>query len=418
MIRSLGMNTVSFSGTNLLEQFKEKQKNVNLTTDEKPRLEGADVLTNYAKAWINQPPSIVNELKPAELVTIKGDEADTLQGEKVLNSNGVLEAIVVKGDSTTKEYHFFADKQLSKIVEKENETGKVLKAVNFGTENNKLTCAGVTEYGANKGDEKYTAFDEGKVSFVLETKFGQHRSVGFNEDGSLRSTSEYDVPSGADKITRYNDGKIESIRYYRDGRIVSKSEYSPDGGEVVQYSKGKMLIPDFDLEKIKAEMAPADINSVKVPENIETIQGEKKFRSNGTLESIEVKGENGKSTEYKVDFEGKKITMGTEIENGKPVKNFGLDEDGSVLLITEMGEKDKTTHFKDGKPHAVTVMADGVQKSIEFRKDGKNLRGYSEWDTKTERDIRTVELDDNDEVISYTKDTPDGYMTTKKGLSD
>ena len=60
MIRSLGMNTVSFSGTNLLEQFKEKQKNVNLTTDEKPRLEGADVLTNYAKAWINQPPSIVN----------------------------------------------------------------------------------------------------------------------------------------------------------------------------------------------------------------------------------------------------------------------------------------------------------------------------------------------------------------------
>lgn len=416
MIRPLVMNTVSFRGTNLLEQFKEKQKAHPQHTDNQPQFDGAEAIANYNKGLINQQPAILNEIKPAEIVTIKGDEADTLQGEKVLRSDGTLEAIVVKGDKTTKEYHFFSDKLMDKIVEKDNESGKIIKEAQFGTQQNKLTSASVTEYGQND-DEKYTAFANGKLIFVTDKKNGQKRSIGYNEDGSVRLTSETDNANGMVKDCIYKDGKLESIVYYKDYELKLKTEYSPDGKEVTQYTNEKILVPDFDINKIKEEFKPADINSVKIPENIEALQGEKKFRSNGTLESIIVKGEGNKATEYSIDFDGKKILKGLEKENDKPVRDFSLDKEGKIFSINTFGDSDKTTYFAPNGGFDVSIIKDGIHKHVEFSKDG-NVIYYNEWNPKTERPTKCVLLNENGEAIEYKKDTPDGYITVKKGLSE
>lgn len=418
MIRPLGINSVSFSGTNLLEKFKGQQTTENKPA-EQPKINGSEAMAAYNKAMITPSPAILNELKPAEIVTIKGDEADTLEGEKVFQSDGTLEAIVQKGDKTTKEYHFFHDKQLSEIIEKDNETGKIVKRTNFGLTHNKLTAGSITEYDLKTGAEKYTAFAEGQLEYVQETKNGLNRAIGFNEDGTVKDIAESDVASNAEKVTAYNKGKIESIKYLRDGETVMKSEYSVDNGEVIQYTKEKILVPDFDLEKIKSEMVPFDINSVKIPENIDTLEGEKKFRSNGTLESIEVTGKNGKSTKYDMSFDGKHIKNGLETENGKAVREFTLDDNAAVWSISEWnGDSKKTTHYKDGKVQGVSVNSDGILKDLGFARDGKTVRRYNEWNSETQRDIRFILLDKNGEVTAYTKDTPDGYVTIKKGLSN
>lgn len=419
MISPLVMNSVSFRGTNLLENFK-KAHNIQTAPVTVPEtLKGAEAAANYNKALLNSAPAVITDIKPSEPVTIKGDEADTLQGEKVLRSDGTLEAIIVKGDKTTKEYHFYPDKLMNEIIEKDNATGKVIKEAGFGTKYNKLAAGSVTEYDPVTGDEtKYTAFSEGRLVFVKELKNGQERSIAYNEDGSVRYTSEVDKANGTEKNTQYKDGKIDTIIYYKDDEIQLKTTYLADGDGILQYTNNKILVPDFDLNKIKEEFKPADINSVKIPENVAALQGEKKFRSNGTLESIEVKGEGNKSTEYFMDFEGKKVTRGWEKENGITVRSFSTDKNGNIFSIAGWGDNSTTTYFKEnGKVDGITLMSDDKHKHLEFSKDGDFVRYYDEWDTKNERVTKRILLDKNGEIIQHTKDTPEGYVTMKKGLS-
>lgn len=418
MISPLLMNSVSFRGTNLLENFK-KAHNIQTAPVTVPEtLKGAEAAANYNKAIMNSTPAVITDIKPSEPITIKGDEADTLQGEKVLRSDGTLEAIIVKGDKTTKEYHFYPDKLMNEIIEKDNATGKVIKEAGFGTKYNKLAAGSVTEYDNVTGEEiKYTAFDEGRLSYTTETKNRQKRSVGYNEDGTVRYTSEIDNANGMEKVTEFKNGKIDTIIYYKDDEIQMKTTYAADSDGIIQYTNNKISVPDFDLNKIKEEFKPADINSVKIPENVAALQGEKKLRSNGTLESIEVKGEGNKSTEYFMDFDGKRVTRGLEKENGMTVRSFSTYKNGNIFSIEGLGDNSTTTYFKEnGKVDGIALMSEGVHKHMDYSKDGDFVNFYDEWDTKAERIIKRVLLDKNGEIIRCTKDTPAGYVTIKKGL--
>ena len=417
MIKPLAMNTINFKGssTNLLEKFKQEHK-IETPVTQPTTLSGSEIDANYNKAMLNQIPSYIKDIKPSELVTIKGDEADTLKGEKVFDSSGNLEAIIVKGDKTTKEYHFFSDKLVDKIVEKDNETGRVIKVAQFGTEQNKLTSATVTEYGPLASDEKYTTFANGKLKVVQDTKNGQSRGVIFNDDGSIRSSMETENANGMNKYTLYENNKIKSIKYFNDeDKLTLKTEYSPDGDEAITYTNGKITVPDFDINKIKEGFKPADINSVKIPENIEALQGEKKFRSNGSLEKVEVKGEGNKSTEYFIDFDGKKIKSIWEKEDDRTVRNMSMNEDFNIFAISDW-KNDTTTFFKkDGSLDSISINNGNTIKRLEFSKNG-NAEYYDEWDPKTKRTIISVLLDKNGEVTRYTKDSNDGYITIIKGL--
>lgn len=416
MIRPVGINTVNFNGTNLLEKFKEKQNTQPEPAKELTETKGSEAIANYNKAAINTTPAILKDLKPAELVTLKGDEVETLEGEKVYNSYNSLEAIVQKGEKTTREYHFLADKEIGELVEKDNETGKIIKEITFTNKDTQPSSSYIKEFDLQTGMEKTTVFHDGKPSFVVETKNGRERTIGFNEDGSVRLTSEYETSANAQKVTIYKNGKIETIKYFNDDGIVMKSKYAPDNGEVTQYTNEKITVPDFDIQKIKEELKPADINSVKIPQNPQELQGEKRLRSNGTIESIELK-EGDKTVEYKFDFDGKKILRGYEKINDKPVRDFSCDYDGNVTSISEVGNgADISTFFgKDGKIEGITLIKDGIYKHLEFAKGSER---YNEWNSETKRDVRTVMLDKNGDVISYMKDTPDGYITLKKGLAD
>lgn len=365
MIRPISMNAVGFRGTNLLEQFKEKQKALPQHMDNQPQFDGAQAVAAYNQAVIETKPK--NTLKPSELITLNGDEADKLEGEKVYKSDGSLEAIIQKGDKTTKEYHFFYDKNIKELIEKDNETGKVIKSVHFDKVEGKYISGTVREYDAKTDDEKFTIYRNGKPLLVTEKKNGKADTVYFD----------------------------------------------PETGEKKVFTKDKIIIPDFDLNKIKEEMKPVDINSVKLPENINTLEGAKKLRSNGTLESVVVTDGN-KSTDYIIDFDGKQIESIHETENGKSTKDIDINKNNKVEAITIWQPNLYQTHFnKDGKVECISDEKDGIRRYIDFNPENGTVRAYTEYGPGNELRKRLV-FNEKEELTEFTENTTEGLSTVKR----
>ena len=135
MISKVGLENihhVGFQGsTNILDKFRETLKTESANNN--VNLSGNEALANYNKPIIKNDS---NTLKPAESIEsfiikdftepikLKGDEINTLGGERIFNDEGKLEAIIVKGDKTSKEYIIDTDaNKITEIIERDNETG-------------------------------------------------------------------------------------------------------------------------------------------------------------------------------------------------------------------------------------------------------------------------------------------------------
>ncbi len=438
MLDSVKFSQVNFKGsTNLIEQFKEKQ---NLTEQSgaqnnvTPPQTGAEALSNYNRAAIAQTPvsanikeknvetellAKFNDLKPAEPIKIDQNFMTNFKGDKVTGSDGIVEYYEEKSGDISKIYFVF-DNKVSTAYEVNNKTGNMIREDLFDKDGKPIS---VIEYNPETGiAKKYTSYDldNGKLNSVAE----------YDDKGDCVRSVIYDTKTGnISRIFEHDkgiDGGADIHYEFENGKLVTKKIESPLDGNTLEATR---FVDGKELKTIKTKLYPvinnSDIDFSKInlqpstPGNVELdvskVNGEKKFRSNNTLESITVK--DGNITRiYNMDATGNKLDNIEEKENDIIKRSIHIDkETGKLNSIDEFdaqGNNVKSTYFnKDGKPEGVydtpAGAKDGVMRRVVYYDDGK-LRGYDISDGKTFDLKHTFRFDKSGNLIEHMEYNEDG----------
>lgn len=438
MLDSVKFSQVNFKGsTNLIEQFKEKQ---NLTEQSgaqnnvTPPQTGAEALSNYNRAAIAQAPASTNnkkknveaellakfsDLKPAELLKLDQNFLSNFKGDKVTDSNGIVEYYEEKNGDISKIY-FVNDNKVSTAYEVNNKTGNMIREDLFDKDGKPIS---VIEYNPETGlAKKYTSYDldNGKLSAVAEydDKGDCVRSVIYDtKTGNISRIFEHDkgIDGGADVHYNFENGKLvtKKIESPLDGNTLEATRFV-DGKEL-KTIKTKLypVINNSDIDFSKINLQPSTPGNVEL--DVSKVNGEKKFRSNNTLESITVK--DGNITRiYNMDATGNKLDNIEEKENDIMKRSIRINkETGKLDSIDEFdaqGHNIKSTYFnKNGKPEGVYETPsggqDGVLRRVFYYDDGK-LRGYDISDGKTFDLKHTFRFDKSGNLIEHMEYNEDG----------
>lgn len=403
MVDFVNFSQVNFKGsTNLIEQFKAKQPETNTQSapEAKPiTASGAEALSNYNKVAIKPADTKpiagenveekvlaqIADLKPAEPTKLDKDFLANFKGDDVKNSDGLHSYYEEKNGNISKIYNAI-DGKVSDIIEVNNETGNKIRKE--AIDENGVTTA-ISEFNPETGHEvKYTSFNEKtqKPAFISESSDdGQFRkSVSYNENGDIKyiHLHENGIDGGQNIHYEFQNGKLKSsISEAPDGSTLETHKYFE--GKEISTIKNKQypVINTTGLDFTKLETKPAEIGKIELDPT--KVDGEKKYRSNGTLESITVKDGNIERR-YNMDYTGKKLGEIAETENGKDKRNIVFDEDsGKLDYINEYGDDGKIsqmTYFdKDGKVSDVAnfngTVLEGKTVDEYFTPDGK-IKGF------------------------------------------
>ena len=434
MVDFVNFSQVNFKGsTNLIEQFKAKQPETNTQSapEAKPiTASGADALSTYNKITVKptgtKPATTENiedkiiaqiaDLKPAEPTKLDKDFLANFKGDDVKNSDGLHSYYEEKNGNISKIYNAI-DGKVSDIIEVNNETGNKIRKE--AIDENGVTTA-ISEFNPETGHEvKYTSFNEKtqKPAFISES----------SDDGQFRKSVSYDENGGIKYIHIHDDGIDggQNIHYeFQNGKLKSSISEAPDGTtlETHKYYEGKEIstvknkqfpvINTTGLDFKKLETVPSELGKIELDPT--KIDGEKKYRSNGTLESITVKDGN-LERQYFMDYSGKKLKEINEIENGKDKKTITLNDTtpkvATILEYDNEGHPTTITSFdKDGN---VSCISDFTGSAIA----GKNIDRYLYPNGKTQNieiiDKATVKLEK-----SMTFDKEGNLVSIKEGFDE
>ena len=438
MLDSVKFSQVNFKGsTNLIEQFKEKQNRTEQSGAQNnvtPPQTGAEALSNYNRAAIAQAPASTNnkkknveaellakfsDLKPAEPIKIDQNFMTNFKGDKVTGSDGIVEYYEEKSGDISKIYFVF-DNKVSTAYEVNNKTGNMIREDLFDKDGKPLS---VPEYNPETGMvNKYTSFDldTGKLNSVAEYDGSGNcvRSVIYDTNtGNISRIFEHDkgIDGGADIHYEFENGKLvtKKIESPLDGNTLEATRFV-DGKEL-KTIKTKLypVINNSDIDFSKINLQPSTPGNVEL--DVSKVNGEKKFRSNNTLESITVK--DGNITRiYNMDATGNKLDNIEEKENDIMKRSIRINkETGKLDFIDEFdaqGHNIKSTYFnKNGKPEGVYETPsggqDGVMRRVVYYDDGK-LRGYDISDGKTFDLKHTFRFDKSGNLIEHMEYNEDG----------
>ena len=438
MLDSVKFSQVNFKGsTNLIEQFKEKQNRTEQSGAQNnvtPPQTGAEALSNYNRAAIAQAPASTNnkkknveaellakfsDLKPAEPIKIDQNFMTNFKGDKVTGSDGIVEYYEEKSGDISKIYFVF-DNKVSTAYEVNNKTGNMIREDLFDKDGKPIS---VIEYNPETGiAKKYTSYDldNGKLNSVAEydDKGDCVRSVIYDTNtGNISRIFEHDkgIDGGADIHYEFENGKLvtKKIESPLDGNTLEATRFV-DGKEL-KTIKTKLypVINNSDIDFSKINLQPSTPGNVEL--DVSKVNGEKKFRSNNTLESITVK--DGNITRiYNMDATGNKLDNIEEKENDIMKRSIRINkETGKLDSIDEFdaqGHNIKSTYFnKNGKPEGVYETPsggqDGVMRRVVYYDDGK-LRGYDISDGKTFDLKHTFRFDKSGNLIEHMEYNEDG----------
>lgn len=434
MVDFVNFSQVNFKGsTNLIEQFKAKQSETNTQSapEAKPiTASGAEALSTYNKITVKptgtKPATTENiedkiiaqiaELKPSEPTKLDKDFIANFKGDDVKTSNGSHAYYEEKNGNSSKIYQVFEGK-VNDILEINNETGNKIRQEHI--KDNGVTTM-IIEFSPETGQEtKFTGFnpETQKPDFISEC----------SDDGQFRKSVSYDENGGIKYIHLHNDGIDggQNIHYeFQNGKLKSSISEAPDGStlETHKYYEGKEIstvknkqypvINTTGLDFKKLETVPSELGKIELDPT--KIDGEKKYRSNGTLESITVKDGN-LERQYFMDYSGKKLKEINEIENGKDKKTITLNDTtpkvATILEYDNEGHPTKITSFdKDGN---VSCISDFTGSAIA----GKNIDRYLYPNGKTQNieiiDKATVKLEK-----SMTFDKEGNLINIKEGFDE
>lgn len=406
MTNSINFSQINFKGsTNLIEQFKAKQTDV--TPQDKPQVpaadtqaSGADALSSYNKAALvpeKQAEENVDvssfDIEPLKAKVIDKDFIANFKGEKVMSSRGTLSHYEEKDGDVSKIYVANPEGKVATAVEVNNKNGKILREDAYDENGNAMF---VTEYNPETGmKSKYTSFhkETGKPEVVVlyDEKGEFVKNVFYGKDGKIKNALQTDKGvDGAVDISYEFENGLPKTKYTRttDGTPIETTVFNK-GKELYTIKNDKIAVinhTDYDYSKV--DLKPSELGNIET--DITKVNGEKKFRSNNTLEEIRVKDGN-KETVYTMDFTGNRLVDITEWENDKQKRSIRFNgENGKVDCISEYftdGQPDKSTHFdKDGNPEGIAEYKNDSFKGdtlrdVFFFPDGK-IKGYDFCDNE------------------------------------
>ncbi len=405
-INSFSANSANFQGNPTI--FDKFQKNLYQPENYLPQTNGSEALSNYNKVIVNKKDFnsdakklIISNIP--EPITLKGDEIETLDGEKILNNDGTLGIIITKNDKTSKEYYVDnKNHRIDQIIERDNKTGNPIRTDSFGILYNKLQSATVREFSPDtKNLVKETYFSDGKLFNVKTFNNDKEISNEFIRDGKLNYITVSDNKTG--DVTEYtidDNGNVEEITIKNALNINSKSIKIKDNKiEETREYKSEPIENIYGITPDNIDLKPSEF--IEKPD-ITQLEGEKKFRSDNSLESLTVK-DGDKKIQYHMDLQGN-IEEIKYFDNDKLTKSVEYNITGSSNIMEYLDDKtSKITYFnKDNKVNLIILQdkeSGEFIKSADYTSDGKYLKSYEDKENPKYGELY-LKFDQNKNLIS------------------
>lgn len=289
---------------------------------------GLSALAVYNRSYINKNDSKF-EIPILSPIPIP-DNIDSIEGERVYDSEGKLDSIVQAGEHS-KTIYYPDDNGI--IVKKfDNRTGKMIFAQIDNTSDNSTE---ITSYDPRTEKEKYYTKIRNKTpEFISHTEYSQdgsekRRCYSFKHSNYEFST--YNQNSGLDITQIYDKNKklIKTERSQSDANLASLSpSLNPGEQKTTEGINSDAIYREYLQDK---NLMPYPCPQI-MPD-IKSIDGEKTFYSNGNIQSIicpdgsllEVSSDG-----RKIKAQGNNVTLSFD-KNGGSVKcfiqeNLGQDE--------------------------------------------------------------------------------------------
>ncbi len=335
--------------------FRAKETdNENVTApDNSVSFKGADALANYNKPNVMAFDKSLLEVEPILPTIIAPEAIGSIEGEKIYGSNGKLNSIVNRVGDKTVIYKASAenDNMLESITTIDKKSGNVVKEQrNTAEEGRNYTV--VTEYDAATGKEigstEYVDGNPDYASKVINEEKGQTVTVFYDYNNGHYTVYQDNDNSRAYKRYEFNKNKelisIDDKKNVRGNEINSSIEFYNGAVISAHQSKTEVIPNNMGREVMSdADVQPADISAYP-----DSIEGEKTFFSNGSLESV---------------------TAGDLVYHYSPEGNITFIEDGNKTVEV----KNKTTIITEN-------LEDGAKKTTKYNPDNYVSVDYKKGD--------------------------------------
>lgn len=376
-----------------------KAKETDDTTVTAPETEvsfkGAEALANYNKPNVMAFDKSVLEVEPILPTVIQPDAIGSIEGEKIYGSNGKLNSIVNRVGDKVVVYKASPenDNMIESIVTTDKKTGNVIKEQRNEIEDGKYTYMRVNEFDSETGKGvRQTVYEDGEPSYA---------SKRITKDNGLTQEIEYDFANGHysvyestedDRFSRtyeFNKNKeLISIYEHRNSRGSElRSEVNFYNGAVIssEQHKAEVLPNNMGREVLNdAEVTPSDLSVYP-----DSIEGEKTFYSNGSLESVTAGDlvyhyspegditfiEDGNKT---VEVKNNITTIKEKLNEGA-VKTTKYFEDGYTVVDYKKGDYCKHISINNGNPsYYYEDNGDRTIKGFDFNEKGMLVSAWGD----------------------------------------
>ena len=369
-----------------------------------PNLNGVNALASY-----NQPAKTAPKTITPALPTVLQPEAiRVIEGERVTAPNGTLDSIIKRNDKTTTIYKMDVlapNDAIRKIEVYDNTTGKLIsEQENFNDiKPGKMPSSFLTEINERNSEGKITkttVYSHGKLDNVAEIEYGPN---GYEKATIIYADGTFAIEESTETTIQGNTmSSITSKRTQFDakGQIVSVETIDRENrkSEKVTYKNG---IPSSIKHSSEEPIANntginpfADKDLVPAQPYIlgydpKSVEGEKKYFSNGVLHSIVTNTGNG-DVIHMFDVTGR-LTGIEDAKDKNNVKSIIFNNNPDVKyqgysIVEQLGEKvTKTTMYNnDGEKEVyINNLANNTSKSAVYKDD--KLVFYTESNSDDDR---------------------------------
>ena len=369
----LRIETAGSIGQSPLVNFKSNPENITLTSIsvpkdlKRPSSAGLEPMKNYGIALANIGMSL--DVKPLIPTVLTKNAVNTLEGERIYDSEGKLHSIVRDGDKIKTIYKMSKDDEgmIESIKTVSKKTGKPIMTQENEIEDGKYKSMFITEFSPLSAKAvASTVYEDGKAVYANKIKYGLN---------GIETTISRDFESGEYSVFQSKEGAKANRRIYfsADKKMIEVQERREIRGNkqetVAKFYNGalmsieeskKVTMPNlvgFD-PLIDPDLERAKVPPVRILEHFaKKKDGEETKYSNGNVETKTIKDKDGKEVKCYFNIEGnlEKVEY-----NGQSIEIFESDF-GKSCRVTENfedGAMRKTSLYNDGSSHVIYTKGD------------------------------------------------------------
>lgn len=328
-------------------QFKQASKiketeNAPVTVpDNEVSFKGAEALANYNKPNVLSFDKSILNVEPILPTVIKPDAIGSIEGEKIYGSNGKLNSIINRVGDKVVVYTASPenDNMIESIVTTDKKTGNVIKKQINEIEDGKYKEMRLQEFDSVTGKEtKFSVYEDGEPVVASKTVYGKngmtqfvdynyvdghyHVNETFGDERKYNKRYEFNKNKELISLNEHKGNQSTGINFYN-GAVISVNR---EKTEVFPNNMGREVMSDPDL-------VPASLSSYP-----DSIEGEKTFYSNGSLESV---------------------TAGDLVYNYSPEGDIISIKDGNKTVTVKSDETEIIEDLGDGAKRGTTIFNDG-----------------------------------------------------------